>query len=294
MLDRGEELAQLGGVVVTGRPRLAAARTGRRDVEVLPRPLVAAYPCAAGGAERARRPEAQPADDVGDPGAQPVQGKVAGVLGVALDRDQDAGLGRAVAVEVRMRPGRLARSVRRVAAHERDAAAQVDPARLEPRAAQRRDRDDAGGAVVERSLELVVDAVEALLGEVERGGVLVQALEHRAQRRLGLGLGLPVRTEPGRGAGAELARGGLERGELRELRPVRADVLGGQRPVAVQDRAGTRLLRNVEAELVSRLDGLHEGGGGFQREVAKGRVEGGVAHGGEFATAAIGFLPQEV
>ena len=161
-------------------------------------------------------------------------------------------------------------------------------ARLEPRAAQRRDRDDAGGAVVERSLELVVDAVEALLGEVERGGVLVQPLEHRAQRGLGLRLGLSVRAQPGRGAGTELARGSLERGELRELRPVRADVLGGQRAVAVEDRAGARLLRNVEAELVSRLDGLHEGGGGFQREVAKGRVEGRVAHGGEFATARLG------
>ena len=57
--------------------------------------------------------------------------------------------------------------------------------------------------------------------------------------------------------------------------------------VAVQDRARARLLGDVVAELLPRLDGLHEGGCGFQREVAEGGVEGRVAHGGAFATARV-------
>jgi hypothetical protein len=38
----------------------------------------------------------------------------------------------------------------------------------------------------ERGLDLEVDAFEALLGEAEAGGVLVDAHEHRLERGLGL------------------------------------------------------------------------------------------------------------
>ena len=127
-------------------------------------------------------------------------------LGVALDQISTLGSAGLAGREVRMPPRRLARSVgtsRRARARRRRPARSALVSSTAPRSGAT--ATTPGGAVVEGALELGVHALEALLGEVERGGVLVEPLEHRPQRGLSLGTRHPVRAQPGRGARAQLA-----------------------------------------------------------------------------------------
>jgi hypothetical protein len=135
--------------------------------------------------------------------------------------------------------------------------------------------------LVERALELRVHPLEALLGELEAAGVLVQALEQRAEGGLGVGAaGQAAHAQVGLGAAAERARRAAEAGLGAERVPARADELGGQRPVAVEDRTGTRLLDDVVGQLGAGVDGGGEERGGLEREVTQRVVQLAVAHGG--------------
>ncbi len=92
----------------------------------------------------------------------------------------------------RVGPDGFGRRVRQVAAHERQPAAEIDPLGLDRGPAQRRHHPGMDGVAVEGDLELAVEALEALLGEAEAGGVLVEPLEHGPQRGLGLLAAKPV------------------------------------------------------------------------------------------------------
>ena len=106
----------------------------------------------------------------------------------------------------------------RAAPDEREAVTEIRRDRRPCRSrAGRRPRCAGTRVAVKRLLDLGVDALEALLGEAEAGGVLVQALEHRLERRLRLFAPKAVDAQPGRGAGAEGVGRRRTRGELAQL-----------------------------------------------------------------------------
>ena len=111
---------------------------------------------------------------------------------LALEHAEHGGLAATV-----LRPGRLGRSVGVLAGHQRQAVAEVHALALQDHPAERGDHTRPDRVAVERGLHLHVQALEALLGEGEAGGVLVEAVEHRPQRGLGLLAAHPVHAQPG-------------------------------------------------------------------------------------------------
>ncbi len=203
-------------------------------------------------------------------------------------------MGRRVAVEDAQKRGRavaalgidgLGRRVRVVAAHERQATAEVHSLGVHPRAVERSHHAIANGVAVEGRLDLEVHALEALLGKAEAGGVLVEALEHRPERRLGLFAAQPVDSQPRRGTRTELPAGRRAGVELAQPIPAFGDVWPGARLVAIEDRpAAVTLVDDVELDLGSRAKIIGEERRGLQREVPQRGVEGRVAHRREFAS----------
>ena len=126
------------------------------------------------------------------------------------------------------------RTFEAIAAHEREAVAELHPLRVHPRTAERRQDARAHGVAVERDLDLPVHALEALLGEAEAGGVLVQALEHGLERRLGLLAAQPVHPQPRGGTRSELLAGLRAGGQFAQPRPALREERRGARLVAVE------------------------------------------------------------
>ena len=161
--------------------------------------------------------------------------------------------------------------------------AEVDPLRLHPGSVERRDDAVADGVAEEGGLHLAVDALEALLGEAEAGGVLVETLEHRLQGRLGLLAAQAVDPQPARGARAELEAGTVAGGQLAEALPAPADEGAGAWLVAVEDgAAAVALVDYVELDLRARLDVIAEERRGLEREVPQRVVKSTIAHEARF------------
>ena len=217
------------------------------------------------------RPQPQRGDDGGEAVGR-LLGRDRVVRGdVALQHAQERG-----ASPPRGRPRRAST----VAAHERQPVAELDPLGLHPGAAQRRDHAGAHGVAVEGHLDLAVHAVEALLGEAEAGGVLVQPLEHRLKRRLGLLAAQAVHAQPGGRAGSELVAGLRAGGQLAQPRPALREERAGARLVAVEGRpAAGALVDDVELDLGAGLQVVGEQRRGLQREVPQRVVESTVTHG---------------
>ena len=167
--------------------RWCAGADGHR----LPAALVRLAPAGRPEGHAAGRPQAQRGDHSGEALGASVVGIGSSAGASRSSTHRSAGC---------RRPPRgdgVVRCVEGIAAHDREAVAQLEPVDLHPRAAQRRHHTRAHGVAVERDLDLAVDPLEALLGESEAGGVLVEPLEHRLKRRLGLLAAQPVHPQPG-------------------------------------------------------------------------------------------------
>ena len=246
------------------------------------RPVVGAAPAGRAQRDPPRRPQAQRADHARRSAPRPRSAGIA-VVGrhVALEHAQHGRL--AVAV---LRPDRLGRRVgrRRAPAPGRRRARPARP--RSPRRAAARPRARGTRVAVQRPLDLDVDALEALLGEAEAGRVLVEALEHRPQRGLGLLAAAPpppfTRSHgeaPAPSSRPPRARGG----QLAQPRPALVDERAGARLVAVQGRAAAAaLVDHVELDLGAVAQFVGEQRGGLEREVPQRVVESTVAHAGRF------------
>ena len=156
----------------------------------------------------------------------------------------------------------------------------------------RRHHRAADRVLVQRALDLGVHALEALLREVEVGRVLVQALEHRAQRRLGVVVrGLAADPQVELGAGAQRLSRPLASGRHAQHVPALADERVSKGLVAVEDRTGPGLLHDVVLDLGAGLDVGRQLRRRLEREVAKRVVELAVPHGERFAVRACAPAP---
>ena len=186
-------------------------------------------------------------------------------------------------------PDRLGGRVGALPADERQAAAELDARGLDRHAAQRRHHPRGERVAVEGRLQLAIDPLEALLGEAEAGGVLVEALEHRPQRRLGLLAAEPraasAHVKPERRAAAELGRRARAAVELAQAHPALGQEGLGARLVAIQGGAApAALVDHVELHLGAGAHVVGEQRRGLEREGAQRLVKGTVAHRRGFAS----------
>ena len=270
--DQRAERAQLVLLVDRHQQRVVEAMAERPERERLPRPAARARPGQRPEGEAARLVQAQR-------GEQPAQAhaRMGDRRGVAR-RGLPAQHGEQMGVRGARRPQRLARRVvrQRLAVHERQAVAERQLGRADGQAQQRGDDHRLGAPVVQRGLQLVVGAGQAVGRELEVGRVLEHAREEGAQRRPRRARGrraaparratLQVVREPA--AGRQRAERGQMRRQAAEQALALGDEVAGQRPVAVQRRVapagGDDLERHVGAvggqrvELPGRL--LREGG----------------------------------
>ena len=139
------------------------------------------------------------------------------------------------------------------------------------------------GLLVQGALDLGVDPLEALLGEREVRDVLVEALEHRAQRRLGLRAALAVHPQVGGRAGTQLLGRRPAGRELAERVPALGYEPARERAVVVERRPGAdAALVEIELQLGARLLLGAQVLGGLERELTERVVQAAVSHTARF------------
>ena len=232
--DEIAELAQLGLFGGREHERLAAPGSRRGERHRLPGALVDPAPPDGPDRRSARLQEPHCRDEPAEADARLARGYGAAGLLVALERDDRVRPVGSLALDRAERPHGLRRRVDPVAHREHEPAAELDALRFEQQPLNRRDDGAANGVLVQGPLHLGVHALEALLGKVEVGRVLVEALEHREERRLRV-VGRRPAADPQveLGAVAERRGGTLARGTLPEHIPPLADELARKRFVAV-------------------------------------------------------------
>ena len=260
----------------------AARRGSGSDRHRQPAALVGLAPAGCPERHAAGRPQAQRGEHSGKAVGRLGRGDRLVRRGVALEHAQE----RRCAVALLGEDG-VVRCVEGIAAHDREAVAQLEPVDLHPGAAQGRHNTGAHGVAVERDLDLAVDPLEALLGESEAGGVLVEPLEHRLEGGLGLLAAQPVHAQPGGSPGSELMAGLRTGRQLAQSRPALREERAGAGLVPVEGRAAAAtLVYDVEFDLGAGLLVVCEKRGGLQREVPQRVVESTVTHAARFRRAA--------
>ena len=276
-LESGEELAQallLAGVQHEAHVPVRVGPAPER--ERLPAPALGPPPARSAEAHEARRPEAQRGHHAREALRRLGRGDPLVGRGVSLERAEH----RRLALPV-LAPDRLRGGVHPLAALQPQPAAEIHAVDLDGHPPQRRDHARTYGIAIERDLDLGVDALEALLREAEAGGVLVEALEHPLQRRLGLLPAQAVHAQEDRGAGAELVGRPPAGRQLAQARPalgqegLRAGLVAIERGAALG-----ALVEHVELDLGAVTQVVCEQRRGFEREVPQRVVQETVAHKG--------------